>query len=327
MATLPDYPFINQLNSPTLDGGADNNKWFNCVVCAIMSVILYFQPQDRGKISPDLIKDAVYGGTYANQGTDITRFLLYANQHGVAFSSVRGTNAQLVAAAHTAIREGHPVIMTEVDPYVDTSKPEYAGWLHSGTFYAEGPGTLSMMDPFGGKLVEKSDALWETVLRTGTIWIGAKDAPIAAAPKPPGAAMLAPHMHEAGWTDTGTELWAPDKKHRFVLGFREAVLKAGDGWDAQNWPLENEHTMTQLEDSHPELGGGTQQLTVLGGLNWNEKYGVHPMAAGAEVQVARAQIVKLYATLELAKADIATVVALLQKNGIQVTVTGGGTPK
>lgn len=313
MAQLTNFPFVNQLNTPTFDGRVDVNKWENCTIASLLSIILYYHPDYRGKISDDLIKTAVYGPNYTGP-TDITRFLAYAGTHGVSFSRVTGTNAELVQAAHRAIQSGHPAIGTEVDPYVDTSLPQYAGWLHAFTFYADAPDSLTIMDPFGGKLVEKSDSEWEQVLRTGAIWVAANAAPIVS--KQPVALSLSAHLKEAGWSDDGAVLVAPDKKFRVVMGFRETILKAGEAWDSQNWPLENEHGMTQLEDSHPEIGAGNQQLFTLGGLNWNQKYGVHPLAAGAEIQVLRAQVAKLYKALDTAKSDIDMLFALARQQGI-----------
>lgn len=318
MAQLKDYPFINQLNAATLDGGVDNNKWENCVLCALTSVILYYHPEYRGRISPDSIKDTVYGPGYIGP-TDITRFLAYATQHGVAFASAGGSNATLVQAAHRALNAGYPVIMTEVDPYVDTNLPAYAGWLHSGTFFADGPGTLTMMDPFGGKLVEKSDSEWEAVLRTGAVWIARNDVqPVALTPvsPPPPQVELTAQMKAAGWEDDGTRLWEPGKKYYFKDGFRSAVLKASESYDPANVPLENEHWLGQLEDSHPALGGGEQQLTLLGGFNWNQQYGVIPLAAGAEVQTLRALVNKYYTALVTAQQDIQMLFALAKQQGI-----------
>lgn len=63
-----------------------------------------------------------------------------------------------------------------------------------------------------------------------------------------------------GWSDDGRLLYAPDKKFPVVLGFRNHVLTFPGGWEADNWPMEAEHHMSQLEYSNPALGAGQQQI-------------------------------------------------------------------
>ncbi|MDQ2884653.1 MAG: hypothetical protein M3Y39_01045 [Chloroflexota bacterium] len=63
-----------------------------------------------------------------------------------------------------------------------------------------------------------------------------------------------------GWSDDGRSLYAPDKKFPVVLGFRNHVLTFPGGWEADNWPMEPEHHMNQLEYSNPALGAGQQQV-------------------------------------------------------------------
>ena len=75
-----------------------------------------------------------------------------------------------------------------------------------------------------------------------------------------GLAMPEPPIHlPQGWSDEGKSLYAPDKKFPIVLGFRQHVLTFPGGWDADNWPLEAEHHMNQLEYSNAGLGAGQQQ--------------------------------------------------------------------
>lgn len=169
MAELVNYPFVNQLNSPTLDGRADENKWFNCVICSILSAMLYRKPELRGHIEPDSIKDAVLGEGYQNEGTDAHWFVNYVAKYGLKLYPIecQGSVAQ---EAHKLIESGYPAIFTEIDPYVNTSLPQYAGWTHVCSFFKEIPGGLAAMDPFGGKLVEKSDAAWSSVIVGKELW-------------------------------------------------------------------------------------------------------------------------------------------------------------
>lgn len=170
MAELKDYPFINQLSSPTLDGRPDENKWFNCVLAVLLSAMLYYRPDLRGKITPDSMKDAVLGEGYANKGTDAAWFVNFVTKYGLRLYKIENMPGKLIEEAHRLIQSGKPAIFTEVDPYVNTSLPQYAGWTHVGSWYKESPGRLVMMDPFGGKLVDESDAYWTQKIVGNELW-------------------------------------------------------------------------------------------------------------------------------------------------------------
>ncbi len=76
-----------------------------------------------------------------------------------------------------------------------------------------------------------------------------------------GVAMPEPTTHlPEGWSDDGKSLYAPDKKFSVVLGFRDHVLTFPGGWEADNWPMEAERHVNQLEYSNPTLGAGQQQV-------------------------------------------------------------------
>jgi hypothetical protein len=169
---LPDYPLVNQLASPTFDGRADENRWFNCVLASLVGMILYYRPELRGHLSPDSLKDAVLGEGYANQGTDAAWFVDYVAKHyGLKLSPVSGNAASIVAFAHVCITKGVPILFTEPDPYVDTSLPQFAGWTHVCTWFKEIPGGLEAIDPFGAKLIDRSDASWSSTVIAGGSWI------------------------------------------------------------------------------------------------------------------------------------------------------------
>ncbi len=76
----------------------------------------------------------------------------------------------------------------------------------------------------------------------------------------PAKGIAMPDSVPAGWSDDGKTLYAPDKKFPIVLGFRNHVLTFPGGWEADNWPMEAEHHMGQLEYSNPRLGSGQQQV-------------------------------------------------------------------
>lgn len=72
-------------------------------------------------------------------------------------------------------------------------------------------------------------------------------------------------MIPKGWQDDGTTLTAPNG-HTVIQGFRDFLLH--HAWDADNWPLEEEHEQTPLELSNPDLGNGTQQVFRWAVLEW-----------------------------------------------------------
>ena len=106
-------------------------------------------------------------------------------------------------------------------------------------------------------------------------------------------------------------------KRRFTL-----AEDAAGRIDPDDWFLEEEHGQAVFEDSDPTLGGGTQQLTLFGGMNWNVQHGVFRMAAGKEVQKNRTQIAALWTQVQLAKTDLAALIGILKSHGIQITDTG-----
>jgi N-acetyl-anhydromuramyl-L-alanine amidase AmpD len=69
----------------------------------------------------------------------------------------------------------------------------------------------------------------------------------------------------AGWRDDGTQLVAPNGQV-VVRGFRWYVLT--QGWAADNWPLERESYVAQLDLTQPQLGAGTLQHFQRSVLGW-----------------------------------------------------------
>ena len=98
-----------------------------------------------------------------------------------------------------------------------------------------------------------------------------------------GVPVSAPNVPQ-GWKDDGTTLTAPNG-FRVVKGFRQFVLS--NRWDYKNWPLEEEHGMSQLEFSDPSLGGGTQQVFRTDVLEWTQARGVFRMWVGQEILALR----------------------------------------
>lgn len=158
MAELANFPFKNQKTE------SDVNALYDCVPDALAAMLQYVTGQT---FTGTEIKDAVYGANYQG-GTDPARYVDYCTQHEVTFSPTNGSNTELVAAAHQFIEQGLPVLLTEVDPYLN---PNPTGITHVCVWYKESPGELVAMDPFGGVAVTRTDAEWaNTWLRDGQIW-------------------------------------------------------------------------------------------------------------------------------------------------------------
>jgi len=92
-------------------------------------------------------------------------------------------------------------------------------------------------------------------------------------------------MVPQGWSDDGTTLTAPNGI-TVVHGFRDYVLN--NGWDPNNWPLEEEHGQTPLELSNPGIGGGTQQIFRTMVLEWAPSRNVFTAWGGQELLKLRA---------------------------------------
>jgi hypothetical protein len=100
------------------------------------------------------------------------------------------------------------------------------------------------------------------------------------------------------WHDDGTTLTAPNG-HKVVHGFRDYILS--HNWDANNYPLEEEHTQSPLEISDPALGTGTQQMFRWTSLEWTPQQGVFVSWVGQELLALRAQTAQLTAEIATLK--------------------------
>ncbi|GHO71793.1 hypothetical protein KSC_106850 [Ktedonobacter sp. SOSP1-52] len=165
MSELKGFPFLSQLNiwNTTNDRPSENSK-FNCVPTSIAAGIQYL----TGKhLSPDAMKDEVYGEGWVDMGTAASAFVSIAERNGVKLYAHGG---DCVTIAHEELAKGHPVVFTQVDDYA----PGHPEWTHVAVWYKDGPGWLSAMDPFGGKEVRFDDATWRKRMRANEVWILAR---------------------------------------------------------------------------------------------------------------------------------------------------------
>jgi hypothetical protein len=228
MSELKNFPVISQL-----DG--DINQYYDCVATSVAAGLEYLTGR---KFTGAELKDAVYGVSYKGN-TAAYEYVEYCLKQGVRLFPINGSPAYLVAQAHSELAKGRPVVFTEPDPYM----PASSGETHVCVFFKDTASSLTEMDPFGGHVIEKSDAQWISTLEYNQIW---------SMEKVESTTMGVP----SNWKDDGKTLTAPNGVP-VILGFRQYVL--ANNWHPDNYPLQKEHATPQLEASNPALGGGTQQ--------------------------------------------------------------------
>ncbi len=262
---LPNFPMKSQRRSP------DKNQDFNCVPTTLASMLQFLTGRDY---EPNQVKDAVYGPNYVGP-TAAGEYVTYCTQQGVHLFPVQGNATNLIWLAHQALIVGHPVILTEPDPYV----PASYGWSHVVVFYGSDRGRLTAMDPWTGAPLTRSDPEWAGLLQFSEIWIGERIMNIP-----------------AGWKDDGSTLTAPNRV-AVVRGFRDWIIS--HEWDPGNLPLGAEARRDPLEDSNPALGGGTWQAFRQNVLEWTAERGVFLMWAGQEIAHIRSQPAPVTPTINI----------------------------
>lgn len=120
--------------------------------------------------NPESLKDAAYGKTWVNRGTDAAAYVPWCAQHGIKLSSVEcGTYANAVARAHDYIDNNIPVVFTQQDDYAPLVFRD--SWTHVCVFYEESQGELTCLDPYIDQPISYSDATWTQRLRSTQLWI------------------------------------------------------------------------------------------------------------------------------------------------------------
>jgi N-acetyl-anhydromuramyl-L-alanine amidase AmpD len=98
-------------------------------------------------------------------------------------------------------------------------------------------------------------------------------------------------LKAAGWKyDEQQKIWTAPNGFLVQHGFAEEVSTA---WNPQDYPLENEHGMQNLEVGNPSIGSGTQQVFRLTSLEWTPARGVFKMWTGQELLALRSEIARL----------------------------------
>lgn len=143
----------------------------DCVAASIDAVCRYLLNDPENSVfNPDHFKDEAYGEAYTG-GTSADHYVAFCKSLGLTLYPVTSSSPEeLITNAHAMLKDGHPVIFTEVDPYVDTSLPEYKDWMHVCVWYADDAQGMTALDPWLARPLYKSDAGWQSVLRSLQVW-------------------------------------------------------------------------------------------------------------------------------------------------------------
>jgi N-acetyl-anhydromuramyl-L-alanine amidase AmpD len=91
----------------------------------------------------------------------------------------------------------------------------------------------------------------------------------------------ADQLKAAGWKyDPQTATWTAPNGFLVQHGFAQEVCRQ---WDPQDYPLENEQHLDQLELSNPSIGSGSRQRFRLTTLEWTARRGVFHAWTGQEL--------------------------------------------
>jgi hypothetical protein len=167
VSALANFPFKNQNLTTLSDGTKDPNEPFDCVPESIAAGLQYYLGRN---FSGGVLKEIAYGRDYQG-GTAARAYVQYCAQVGIHLYPIDGNTTDLLVLAHGHIRAGHPVVFTEIDPYVDVRLPQWQGATHVCVWYAESPGQLVAMDPFIADAITRSDTDWQQILQENEIWI------------------------------------------------------------------------------------------------------------------------------------------------------------
>lgn len=270
MSELKNFPFKNQLNSPTFDGGPDENADMNCVQTCIAAGLQYFTGKEY---EPDEVLDAVYGEGYIG-GTAAVMDVGYCTLQGVKLSPINGSPTYLVAQAHAQLALGHAVIGTIPSCYCPPQDRLNPGPSHAIIFYKDSAGVLIAMNPWQAISQANTDQWWIDRLCFDQLWSMEKGN-MSGIPQ--------------GWKDDGVTLVAPNG-HRLQHGFRSYVMS--QAWHPEDVPLEEEHG---------DPRGGTAQVFMMERLRYEDKRGVYVEGLGIgtlEMQAQLAQAAQKEAALQ-----------------------------
>lgn len=178
IATLANFPLVSQRTTVTGDGRPSENALYDCVAACVDAMCRFWLNKPENSVfNPDHFKDVAYGENWKNDGTDASRYVEFCKMLGINLHMVSANSpAHALQLAHEYINKGIPCTFTELDPYVDTNLPQYAGWTHACCFFEDDSNGLTALDPFIGKALYKSDGAWANVLRSNQLWVAELEA-------------------------------------------------------------------------------------------------------------------------------------------------------
>ena len=236
------------------------NEEYDCVATSLAACIQFLT---GSATTGSELKNIVYGTSYVG-ATVISDYTDEVAKRGVLLRTISGTPRELLQTIRAELALGHPVVASELDPYVNAS----LDWSHMIAFYACSATNLTAMDPYIAQPVTKDDTAWVNVLKYNEVW-------------PLSRKEMLPTQHvPLGWKDDGTTLTAPNGI-KVLKDFRSYVLT--HNWQSDDLPLEPQKHIAQLEVSDPALGGGDCQHFRMTTLEATAQKGVFEAWTGQEL--------------------------------------------
>jgi hypothetical protein len=162
---LNNFPVINQRITTLSDGTLDPNRDWDCVPECLAGILEYYlQKHFEG----GMLKETVYGRSYQG-GTDAHAYVPLMAHFGVKLYPIDADPNALVILAHGHIKAGHPVIITEPDPYSSRT-----GDTHVIVIDEEHAGGVFAMDPFIAHEISFTDAQLAAHMAVREVWIAEK---------------------------------------------------------------------------------------------------------------------------------------------------------
>jgi hypothetical protein len=164
--TRLDFPVINQRITTLSDGTLDPNRDWDCVPECLAGCLEYYL---KKHFEGGVLKELTYGRNYRG-GTDAHAYVSLMAHYGVKLYPIDDAPNKLVIVAHQHIKAGHPIIITEPDPYM----PAGSGYTHVIVLDEEHAGGVFAMDPFIAREVGFTDAGLAAHMAVNEVWIAEK---------------------------------------------------------------------------------------------------------------------------------------------------------
>ncbi len=164
-----DVPIVSQLTDITTDKQPSENKLLDCVAAVVVMLTMFLKNIKivGGIYTPDGFKDKAVGQGYVGF-TAAAQYIAYCASLGIRLYPIDGDPAFLINKVRFLLANKQPVIFTEPDPYVASS----LGWSHVCIFFEDTGSSLTAIDPYIAKTVERSYSAWQGLLQFNQVWTG-----------------------------------------------------------------------------------------------------------------------------------------------------------